>query len=133
MPDNLPPEMLQGATLRGNEYGWSIPAFPVALAKAGDHGDACLGGQFQFRPDDATCEMHWLAADSRERRPGESWANFCHRSCSEVLEKFQRLVSSTDFVKEALSWSFLQIDPTRDLVFVAYFVSEAHLAELTAR
>ena len=27
----LPPQLLQGATLRANEYGWSVAAFPAAL------------------------------------------------------------------------------------------------------
>ena len=64
----LPPDISQGASLRGNEYGWSISSFPNALANAEAHGYACLGGQFQFRLDDGgTCEMYWLDADSKER------------------------------------------------------------------
>ncbi|MGA7925849.1 MAG: hypothetical protein WCA20_07620, partial [Candidatus Sulfotelmatobacter sp.] len=80
----LPPQVLQGATLRGNEYGWSVAVFPDALAEAEGRGYACLGGQFQFRLDDGTCEMYWLNADSKDRAHGESWADYCHRSCSEV-------------------------------------------------
>jgi hypothetical protein len=38
-------------------------------------------------------------------------------------------VSVTDFTQEASSWP-LQIDPAKSLVFVAYFVTEAGLAEL---
>jgi phage terminase large subunit len=59
----------------------------------------------------------------------ESWTDYSHRSCSEVLNKFQHLVSVTDFTKEASSWPF-QIDPAKNLVFVAYFVTETELAEL---
>jgi hypothetical protein len=70
----LPPDISRGATLRGNEYGWSPSSFPDALASAEANGYACLGGQFQFRLDDGgTCEMYWLAADSKERKHGESW------------------------------------------------------------
>jgi hypothetical protein len=52
MDDVLPPDVLQGAALRGNEYGWSVSLFPNALARAEALGYACLGGQFQFRLDD---------------------------------------------------------------------------------
>jgi hypothetical protein len=125
MVNVLPPQVLQGATLRGNEYGWSVSAFPEALAEAEARGYACLGGQFQFRLDDGgTCEMYWLNADSKDRAHGESWADYCHRSCSEVRNGFQRLVDRTDFSKEASSWT-LQIDPATGLVFVAYFVAES--------
>ncbi len=127
----VPPDISQGATLRGNEYGWSVSSFPDALTSAQAHGYACLGGQFQFRLDDgSTCEMYWLDVDSKERANGESWAVYCHRSCSEVLNRFQHLASVTDFNKEASSWPSVQIDPTKSLVFVAHFVTESELAEL---
>jgi hypothetical protein len=123
---------LQGATLRGNEYGWSVAAFPDALAEAEDRGYGCLGGQFQFRLEDGgTCEMYWLNAASKDRAHGESWADYCHRSCSEVRNGFQRLVDKTDFGEEASSWG-LQIHPIKSLVFVAYFVTEADLANRAA-
>jgi hypothetical protein len=129
----LPPQVLQGATLRANEYGWSVAAFPDALAEAEGRGYACLGGQFQFRQEDGgTCEMYWLNADSEDRAPGESWADYCHRSCSEVRNGFQRLVDKTDFGAEASSWG-LQAESTRSLVFVAYFVTEADLANIAAK
>jgi hypothetical protein len=127
----LPPDISQGATLRGIEYGWNPSSFPDALASAEENGYACLGGQFQFRLEDGgTCEMYWLEADSKERKHGESWADYCHRSCSEVLNGFQHLASATDFKKEASNWPSLQIDATKNLVFVAYFVHEGDLAEM---
>jgi hypothetical protein len=86
----LPPSITEGATLRANEYGWSVSSFPIALAKARAGWYACLGAQFQFRLDDGTtCEMYWLNADSTERVGGESWADYSRRSCTEVLQKFQ--------------------------------------------
>lgn len=127
----LPPDISQGATLRGNEYGWSVSSFPRALASAQAHGYACLGGQFQFRLDDgSTCEMYWLDANSKEHANGESWVDYCHRSCLEVLNRFQHLASATDFKKQASNWPSVQIDPRKSLVFVAYFVTERELAEL---
>jgi hypothetical protein len=127
----LPPDISQGSALRGNEYGWTISSFPDALARAEALGYGCLGGQFQFRLDDgSTCEMYWLDADSKERGDDESWVDYCHRSCSEVLNRFQHLASSTDFNTEVSGWPSVQIDPTKSLIFVAYFVTESELAEL---
>jgi hypothetical protein len=127
----LPAIITQGATLRGNEYRWEIDAFPNALAHAEALGYGCLGGQFQFVLQDATCEMYWLSADSSERAKDEAWSTYSHRSCSEVLSGFQRLVANTDFKKEASQWPVVKaavtngLDPMSALVFVAYFVSEA--------
>lgn len=131
--DTLPPDVLEGATLRGNEYGWNVSSFPHAVARAEANAYACLGGQFQFRLEDgSTCEMYWLNADSGERATGESWPNYVHRSCSEVLDAFQRLLPDTDFRKEASNWA-VQINPERDLVFVAYFITENEWASLSDR
>jgi hypothetical protein len=132
-PDDLPSDVLDGATLRGNEYGWLPASFPLALARAEARGFACLGGQFQFRLNDgSTCEMYWLNADCKDRMPEESWDDYRLRSCSEVREKFERLISRTDFHKEA-SASRLGDAATDSLVFVAYFVTESDMADLAAR
>jgi hypothetical protein len=129
-PDDLPSDVVGGAALRGDEYGWSTISFPVALDRAEAHGYACLGGQFQFRlGDGSTCEMYWLSADSKERQPGEPWAEYSRRSCSEVKQDFHRLISKTDFSKEASGWN-LPPAATENLVFVAYFVTESDLARL---
>jgi hypothetical protein len=128
----LPPDITEGATLRGKEYGWSVSSFPSALAKAQASGYACIGGQFQFRLDDGnTCEMYWIEADATERTDGESWTDYSRRSCAEVLQRFQHLMLETDFGKEASSWP-VQIDPARSLVFVAYFLCEAEWVRLSA-
>lgn len=129
----LSAQITEGATLRGNQYGWSIASFPEALARAESEGYACLGGQFQFRLRNGnTCEMYWLKADSDDRTAGEPWAAYSHRSCSEVLSKFRHLVSETDFTKEASDWPDI-ISKPKDLVFVAYFVSDGEWAELTRK
>jgi hypothetical protein len=129
--NTFPTIITQGATLRGKEYGWEIDAFPNALAHAERLRYACLGGQFQFVLQDATCEMYWLSADSSERANDEPWPTYSRRSCSEVLSGFQRLVTNTDFKKEASQWPIVKaavadgLDPMSALIFVAYFVSEA--------
>jgi hypothetical protein len=129
----LPADITAGATLSGNEYGWNVDSFPVALRRAEEHGLACLGGQFQFRIADAIYEMYWLTADSTERRSGETWADYVHRSCDEVHNGFQKLVAQSDFVAEVSGWPMLKAgiqeehDVLSKLVFVAYFVTEAEL------
>ena len=126
----LPPHIAEGATLRGNEYGWTVSSFLSALSRAEEVGYACLGGQFEFRLDDGTtCEMWWLNADSSERTGSETWLDYSRRSCTEVSQGFQRLLRETDFGKEAAGWR-VQIDPARNLVFVAYFVCETEWASL---
>jgi hypothetical protein len=130
----LPPEITQGARVRGNEYGWTLDAFPQALLKAQVLGYACLGGQFQFRLDDGTYEMYWLNADSTDRREDESWAEYGRRSCGEVLGRFKAAVASADFPKEASSSPSLATPMAQGLniadylVFVAYFVTESEWA-----
>jgi hypothetical protein len=48
--------------------------------------------------------------NSKERAHGESWIDYSDRSCSEVLNKFQRLASGTDFTKRGVE---LAIDSNR--------------------
>jgi hypothetical protein len=56
---------------------------------------------------------------------------------SEVLQKFQHWMSTTDFKKEAANWPNLRatieqaLDSGSLLVFVAYFVTEADIAQTT--
>ena len=131
----LPKDITNGASLRGNEYGWSLSEFPNAVAKAEAHGFACLGGQFQFRlQDGGTCEMYWLNADPTERQPNEAWADYVHRSCSEVMQRFGEIAAERDFTGEASNWPSLRDAIERSLpdalVFVAYFITESEYASL---
>jgi hypothetical protein len=132
----LPPEITTGADLRGNEYAWSVSSFPGALAQAQALGYACLGGQFQFRMDDAIWEMYWLSADSTDRRPQETWGAYCVRSCAEVMQHFQKRVREADFKKKALAWPAVRQgieqgwDLLRLLMFVGSFVTEAEWSNL---
>jgi hypothetical protein len=139
MTNTLPAIVTQGATLRGNEYGWEITAFTDALGHAEALGYGCLGGQFEFRLADATYEMYWLNADSSERLKDETWSTYSRRSCSEVLVAFERRVGDTDFREEASRWPIIEdaigqgLNPISALVFVAYFVSEAEGDALSLR
>ena len=131
MDFSLPDELTAGADRRGNEYGWRVEAFPLAIAVAPGLGYACYGGQFQFRlADGATCEMYWLQTDWCERGAAESWQDFAQRSCEHTLVQFKQILRTANFTKEARSFRYLEPlldsgwDPTGDLVFVAYFETE---------
>ena len=126
----LPSELTEEASLRGNEYAWAPDAFPGILAKAEALGLACLGGQFQFRAPDETCEMYWLNADAADRLPDESWDSYVARSTTEVRSAFTTLRQSTDFAAEAARWSDVRelsgadASPEQYLCFVAYFIRQ---------
>jgi hypothetical protein len=126
----LPLQIARGASLRGKEYGWELEAFSDALRNGEALGYACVGGQFQFRIADDVYEMYWLNADASERIDGEAWSCYCHRSCGEVMERFNTLAANTNFRAEAANWVALSqkmtegFDLRKSLVFVAYFVAE---------
>ena len=111
----LPQEISQGSTVQGNEYGWSLTAFPNAVARAEAHWYAVVGSHSQFRlADGRTCGMYWLEADSEECAEGDSWSDYCHRSCSVVLYIFQHLASATDFEKEGIKLAICSNRPNRE-------------------
>jgi len=132
----LPSKIVAGASVSGNEYGWSIASFPEALRNAEALQFACIGGQFQFRVDKGICEMYWLDADASDQRADEPWVEYCNRSCVEVRQRFQQVVATTDFRKEALNWPILKakvdagFDIESSVVFVAYFVEESESLSL---
>ena len=134
----LPASMLEGASVQ-NEIGWRLEDFPSVLERAQQFSLACLGGQFQFRFPDGTCEMYWLEANSSERGLGESWPSYVGRSNREVARAFVDLCARANFEQEIASWEFVRLkreqghDPMRHLWFVAYFVSELEWRDLRAK
>lgn len=127
--DALPPELIEGAILRGGEYAWELSAFPVALQRAPGFGYVCLGGQFWFLPPDNTLyEAYWLEANSSDRTAGETWSEYAQRSCEEVLVRFNALFKATDFDQEAKK--FLTLESSYRLMFNAYFVTERQFSAL---
>jgi len=133
----LPQQLTTGAVLRDKEYAWELSAFPLALEHARRTGYACLGGQFWIvLPDNSLYELFWLEANATDRQTDEPWQDFVERSCGEVLGSFNALVSQTDFVKEARSFTSLESLTVEDfpskfrLLFNAYFVSEQEFFSL---
>lgn len=131
----LPPPLLEGAILRGNEYAWPPDKFSAVVSSAPGLGFACLGGQFQFSTESGMWEMNWLNADSKDRGADEGWLEYSARSCAEVLERFHRLMSSVQWDTEAAKWNGL-LEELRGrkareyVVFVAYFVTEVEYGRL---
>lgn len=127
VPNILPPEFTQGATLLGNEYGWSISTFPLALVDAQRLGYACLGGQFEYRYKDGSIyELYWLDANPTERGQTELWNHFVERSCGEVSTLINSLLLSDRFQKDTK-----QLASMANLFFVAYFVTEEEWKQLS--
>lgn len=130
MNGQLPPELLEGAILRDQEYAWELRAFPLALQKAPSLGYACLGGQFWFLlPDQSLYEPFWLQVNSSDRSADEEWLAYARRSREQVLAQFNALLESVSFEEEAKKFASLR-GPYR-LMFNAYFVTERELSELS--
>jgi len=55
----LPDELIEGSTLRGNEYAWNLDAFRAAMAVGPPLGYACICGQFQFLVDDVASILRY--------------------------------------------------------------------------
>lgn len=133
---SLPSALTEGATVRGNEHGWTLDAFPSAARIAPTLEYACLGGEFQFRLPNGTYEMYWLSVDSQERARSENWHDYCERSCAEVLAVFTQRIEQIDFREQADQFKSLRdatqrgFDPAKALTFVAYFVTEREYEEL---
>lgn len=127
-----PRSVVANADLRGNEYAWKPVDFPDALAEAARLGYRCIGGEFQFRFPDGIYDMYWLNTDAPDDRArGEEWPAYVGRCETVVRTKFQSVMASTNFRREAESFGFVRerpvyekADPLEYLVVVAYFENE---------
>ena len=128
---SLPPEILQKASLRGNEYAWPLNDVPEAITVARNCGLATLSGNFQFRIPEGTCDLYWLTVESAPRAEGEPWAEYVARSAEEVLTQFRKLQASSDFTTEGNSFGILSVKQSNGvsldefLCLVLYFEKEA--------
>ena len=127
----LPKAVLAKATRTGNELAWPLADVPEVINAAETRLLANLGGQPQFVYPEGTCEPFWLNADADSRREDETWEEYVRRSADEIRTGFKRIVSETDFEKEARSFSFLAKklergeDVMSQLRFVLYFADES--------
>ena len=125
--NRLPKHILDKAIKSGNEIGWKQEDF-VAVVEAARQGFiGIVGGQIQYVLTDGTCELYWLSYDPAPRRVNENWLTYCNRTADECIDKFNKLVASTNIEKEALSFDFLKdkkergVDINKFLTFILYF------------
>jgi len=98
----LPLDVLQRASLRGNEYAWPIEDIPKVIEAARQANLASIGGQLQFRlPDGGTCECYWIEVDTYKSVPASlPWQERINQTAAVALADFSRLLSKFDFVAE---------------------------------
>ena len=124
----LPKYILDKAIKSGNEFGWKQDDFIEVVKAARQRFMAIVGGQVQYALPDGTCELYWLSYDPAERQTKESWLTYCNRTAEECIDKFNKLISTIDIEKEALSnFDFLKnkkesgVNINDFLIFILYF------------
>jgi hypothetical protein len=126
----LPHDVLQRATLQGNEYAWPVEYIPKVIEAAREAELASIGGQLQFRlPDGGTCECYWVEVDTYKSVPASlPLQERINQTAAVALADFSRLLSKFDFVAEgrrSFAEHFKRLeaeggDPTQTMCFVWY-------------
>ncbi len=114
--------------MSGKEYGWKRTHFKEVIDKAVEVRLGIIGGQVQFKLPDGTCEFYWHKYDTTERKPGESWKEYCLRTKEECLRQFEKLPADKELVEEGIkNFDFLRkknntINRLEDyLIFILYY------------
>jgi hypothetical protein len=136
---HLPRDILQRASLRGNEYAWALYDIPHVIEAARQAGLVNIGGQLQFRiPGGSTCECYWVEVDTyRSISKHLSWSERVERTAATALEEFERLPSKFDFLAEGRrgfaqhldEFERLGHDPAEAMCFVWYVLDQAEQEE----
>jgi hypothetical protein len=126
--DNLPPSLLQKATIRGVEYAWQISDIPEVIEAARLANLLNIGGQLQFRlKDDSTYECYWIDIDTYKTVSSElAWNDRVRLSAQSALDQFEKLKATGDFFKEGRD-AFKQLseaDLAQAMCFVWYMSTE---------
>lgn len=139
-PNNeLPQDLLVRATLRGNEYAWSIQDIPKVIEAAKDGNLVSIGGQLQFRfPGGGTCECYWVEVDTYQSVPSDlPWAERVARTSEAALADFRELQSRHDFIAEGRAafeeefekWEAKGGEPAEAMCFVWYVTTPSEEAK----
>ena len=97
----LPPDVLNKASVRGNEYAWKVDDIPSVIDAASNANLLNVGGQLQFRLPDETYECYWVDVDTSKSVPKAlPWTERVRLSHEAALADFQRLRSTTNFLHE---------------------------------
>ena len=126
--NRLPKSILDKAIKSTNEFGWTQNDFFEVVETARQNFIAIIGGQIQYVLADGTCELYWLSYDPDKRQLKEDWLTYCNRTAKECIDKFNQLILTTNFEKEALaSFQFLAdkkksgVNINDYLTFILYF------------
>jgi hypothetical protein len=124
----LPKSILDKAIKSTNEFGWKQTDFLEVIGAARQIHLAIIGGQVQYVLPDGTCELYWLSYDPADRQINEPWLTYCDRTAKECIDKFNKLIATTDIEKEAFeNFPFLVdnkksgVDINKFLAFILYF------------
>jgi len=124
----LPKTITDKVVMSINEFGWRQGDFLEVIETARQNFIAIIGGQIQYLFNDGTCELYWLSYDTDKRKLGEDWLTYCNRTAKECIDKFNKLILTTDFEKEALtSFEFIVkkkksgVNLNDHLIFILYF------------
>lgn len=101
----LPDQLLDRATLRGNERAWPIGDIPEVIEAARQAGLVSVGGQLQLRfPDGGTCECYWVEVDTfKSVSPDLPWPERVEQTAAAATSQFQGLIDQYDFAAEGRS------------------------------
>lgn len=131
----LPPEILQRASLAGNEYAWRIQDIPNVIEAARASNLISVGGQLQFRlPDGGTCECYWVeVTTSTSVAKALLWPERVRLTAEVALRDFKTLQEQLDFIAEGRVGFARYLDallaegrdPADSMCFVWYVLSEA--------
>jgi hypothetical protein len=127
---HLPNEILERASLRGNEYAWPVADIPLVIEAVGRSNLVNIGGQLQFRfPDGATCECYWVEVDTGKTvLESLAWAERVAQTATVALRDFATISLNYDFFEEGrqnFSAAFREVeaqgyDPHKAMCFVWY-------------
>ena len=121
----LPSHIIKKAHITSNEYSWKKDDFEEVIEAARFVGLASIGGSPQFIFPDGISELYWINYDSQDRKQGETWASYVHRSAEEVIANFRQVCASREFQAEVWDRTSIQPDNLDHLWFVIYFMREA--------
>jgi len=135
----LPQELLQRASLRGNEYAWRLDDIPLVIQAAKDANLVNSGGQLQFRiPNGGTCEIYEIEVNTHRSVPKSlPWAERVEKTAIVALDQFMSLRTDYDLIPygrlvfgQALAEAEANGSSLEEVMcFVWYVLSEEEAAE----
>ena len=132
----LPADLLNRASLHGEEYAWPLHDIPEVIEAARRADLVSIGGQLQFRlPDAGVCECYWVEVDTHRSVPKAlPWSDRVEETAKVALAAFNNLSAEYDFLAEGRRGfaDHLQAfeaqgqDPRQVMCFVWYVESAAN-------